>query len=202
MEYVLLRNKKSLLYIIVLLLLNCSEGKSEINLNSDLRRVSIQNFIPTVIKGKKYTIVAPMSTIYEDKYFTIKQHDNVTFVIINKFSKYNYCIKYSGGDNIYLDKSLKPTAIFRLDSNLFPISGILVHKNKKFNDYSFLKFEYTEQNVFKLTAPNKIKEDFLLQKFSDIQIIFNKIENKNFIFAEKTEILKEFNEIPLWEISW
>jgi len=202
MGQVLLRNKFYVL--IAFIILNACDKVSKSNIQNDVisTESNIQNFIPNIVKGKKYTSITPMSIIFEDTLYVVRQYDYNTFIIKDKSENTNYCFKYSGGDNVYLTKNIKPAVIFFMNNGFLPKYGILFEKNNSNNDYNFLKFEYIDNKVYKLSYSKKEKDNILNMKISDLKKIFNNMETKNINFMNKTEMPDYFYKNPLWEISW
>lgn len=190
-----------LILLFCLLIINCNKNKKINNENSNLENVNIQNFIPKIIKGKKYRIISSMSKIYENEIYRVKQYDDFTFIIENKIGDDKYCIKYSGGDNIYLSKNIKPAVIFQLNNQEMPTHAFMLRKNTTDNIYNFLKFGYINGKIYKMIS-NENSEDLLQLKISSLRELFKTFESKKINFNDKIEMPSQFYEIPLWQLSW
>ncbi|ANF52973.1 hypothetical protein A0O34_21675 [Chryseobacterium glaciei] len=101
-----------------------------------------------------------------------------------------------------MNKNLKPAAIFLLDNESLPRYGIFWEKNTLNKVCRLLKFEYSNNKVYKLSSVEKDKLDIFSIKISELRNFFDKIKSNNVEFIEKTEMPGQFYRTPLWEISW
>ncbi|AYM99605.1 hypothetical protein EAG08_03960 [Chryseobacterium sp. 3008163] len=167
MEQVLLKNRIYLYIMLALVALSgCNKSQKE-NVKNNI--IDIQNFMPEIVKGKKYSSLTPMSSIHESNKFVVKQYDYSTFIIFDKVENVKYCFKYSGGDNVYLTKNIKPTTIFLLKDDLLPMYAISFKKNDPDCNYDFLKFEYINGKVYKVIFPKKERKDILSMTMADLK---------------------------------
>lgn len=204
MEDKSLKNR-SILFVVIIIclsLISCNKIKETENSNKSINNLTFQRFIPYIIEGKKNKLLPSMSIIFENEGYLVKQFDEVTFIIQNKKEKDGICIKYSAGDNIYLNKESKPTAIFLLNEKLFPRSVIYFEKNTSQEVYKFSKIKYENDEVYQLISFKNEDLDILSMRLIELKQVLENIETGKITFEKKIEMPDQFSEIPLWEISW
>jgi|GEM_PF-2131377 len=180
----------------------CNKIKETEKSNERINNLTFQNFIPYIIKGKKNKLLHSMAVVFENEDYVVKQFDEITFIIQDKKRSDKICIKYSAGDNVYLNKGSKPTAVFLLNEKLLPRSIIYFEKNTSQKVYKFSKVRYLNDKVYQLTSSKNKSLNILSMTLMELKQILKNIDAEKIPFEKKIEMPDQFSEIPLWEISW